>query len=523
MADASVGGLGGAFHMNTRIIAHLLAAFVLAAPITAGCAAETADETTEDDGSAISSKKYEIAFDKFNAQFRGNASTPAEAFSVKVKVGNQEIVAPTHLFGDTVNIIPYSNDDNVEAADGTKFARGDQAIAQVYKPGEVGIAVKHHRSANPTLELTGGSPSAIKEHLKLQDTHIEVVVGVKEGSSNRAITLNNPQTYENGYFGTPDYPMVFLKPVYPSYLSAAQKKAFEANVRTMLLGFNAVTNFPGDYNGGDPLGARNPEKVREYVKQMVLAITGDAAAQAWFKAPENKVYCAELAFLAYSAGLIVPLNDATMVPLVGQGPWGKFKEVLEKQAKGERNPLVDMNDNTRVALVREVSVAPADLKPAESYSGATTLSKLALTPMTMSDIIEQFLRTHVPREKLGEELAPAQAALLQAMKPAVLEQMGMDSLPASDPKRVAVEQLFDQIVKVTGTKYANYTKAREALAPLLDQARKITGPRGDTGTGLFVPPSLFHVAAQGKQAGLISFNYAGHGVHVHHVKTSASR
>jgi hypothetical protein len=509
--------------MNTRILAHLLAALVLAAPISVGCSAETADETTEDDGAAISSKKYGIAFDNFNAQFRGSASTPADAFSVKVKVGPQEIVAPTHLFGDTVNIIPYSNDDNVVAADGTTFARGDQAIAEVYKPGELGIAVKHHRSANPKLELTGGSPSAIKEHLKLQDTHIEIVVGVKEGRNNRAITLNNPQTYENGFFGTPDYPMVFLKPVYPSYLKADQKKAFEANVRTMLLGFNAVTSFPGDYNGGDPLGARNPEKVREYVKQMVLAITGDVAAKAWFQAPENMVYCAELAFLAFSAGLIVPLNDTTMVPLVGQGPWSQFKEAIAKQTKGERNPFVDLNRNKRVEMVREVSVAPADLQPAESYSGAKTLTKLALAPMTMSDIIEQFLRTHVPREKLGEELAPAQAALLQAMKPAVLEQMAMDQLPATDPRRVAVEQLFDQIVKVTGTKYANYAKAREALAPLLDQARKITGPRGDTGTGLFVPPSLFHVAAQGKHAGLLSFSYVGHGVHTSHVKLSGSR
>lgn len=51
------------------------------------------------------------------------------------------------------------------------------------------------------------------------------------------------------------------------------------------------------------------------------------------------------------------------------------------------------------------------------------------------------------------------------------------------------------------------------MTPLLDQARQITGPRGD-GNGLFTPPSLFHVVAQGKQpGGLLGLEYVGHGVH----------
>src|SRR5262249_25570046 len=158
-----------------------------------------------------------------------------------------------------------------------------------------------------------------------------------------AITVNNPQTYEQGKFGDEQYAMVFLRPVYPSYLSAAQKKAFETNVRTMLLGFNAVTNFPGDYNGGDPLGGRDPDHVREYVKEMVLALNGDATARDWFTKKENQVYCAELAFLSFSAGLLVPLNDATMVPLVGADQWKKFQDIIAKHDAGQPTALTQLD------------------------------------------------------------------------------------------------------------------------------------------------------------------------------------
>ena len=47
------------------------------------------------------------------------------------------------------------------------------------------------------------------------------------------------------------------------------------------------------------------------------------------------------------------------------------------------------------------------------------------------------------------------------------------------------------------------------------EARQLTGPRDASGAGLFVPPSLLHVIAQGKHAGgLLRLQYVGHGLHV---------
>ena len=272
-----------------------------------------------------------------------------------------------------------------------------------------------------------------------------------------------------------------------------QAQQFNDNIRTMMAGFNTVSNFPGDYNGGDPLAAHTVERVKEHTAMMVKAIGGDADANAFFDDPLHQIYCAELAHVATSAGLIVPLNATTMVPVVGQEAWDKFiaevskhnaaralieqdGELYEKLAAGDEAALTEAgieisafvagNDNKRVALVEltladEGLLAAAEYAPAESQAAERV--KIAFKPMTMADIVEQFLRTHVPREQLGETMAPVQGMLLQKMKPGLLEAMGMDQMPDEDPRKVAVNGLFGQLVQVVSTPYGSYQEFRTAL------------------------------------------------------------
>jgi hypothetical protein len=515
-----------------KMFSALAIALIPLTGLVQGCA----DDSDTGVEAVTQQSSYDVNIAAFNELYpdRFPVQKPADGWTALVQVGDKILPAPTHLFGDVVNIIPYSNEDGVKDADGKAFEYGDQEIAKYYAPGVVGIALKMHRPEKRFIDLNDADASAMKEDFKLQDTHIEVVVGVDRAEHGKpgAITLNNPQGYEEGRFGNPTYSMIFLEPVYPSFVGERQAE-YNANVRLALVGFNAVTNFPGDYNGGDPLGGRNPQKVQEYVDQMVRAIAGDEDARAWFTQTENLVYCAELAFLSFSAGLIDPLNKSTMAPRVGEDVWEKFVDQVELHNKGvdeyaqtgtitKPSNFVLFNDNKRVALVR-LELADEDLEPIAALSPdpAAYAKLLALEPMTMSDIVEQFMRTHIPREKLGEQLAPVQGAVLAKMKPGLLETMAMDQLPADDPKRVAVEQLFDAIVQVVGKSYSSYDAFRAALEPLLAQARMVTGPRGDTGEGLFVPPSLFHVAAQGKQHALLGFGYLGHGVHVSAVSKKA--
>lgn len=503
-----------------------------------GCA--PSDDPTAQSSDVTELTSYTIHLEAMNETYPSEVPIQnlQDPWTAIVKVGEQTIPAPTHLFGDVVNVIPYSNDDGQTDAGGQVLERGDQIIATYFTPGKVGIALKMHRPTHRVIDLNAADASAMKEDFKLQDTHIGLVVGVEQAEHGHpgAITLNNPQSYEDGRFGSRSYSMIFLEPSVPEYASAWEE-AYEDNVRTALVGFNAVTDFPGDYNGGDPLAGNTPEKVQTYVDQMVRAIAGDAEAEAWFEDDANLVYCAELAFLAYSAGYIQPINRTSMVPRVGEEVWSAFEAEVELHNRGvdelketgsitEPSRFLSLNDNERVGMVR-IELAPADLPPMADLAPDPEAARqlLALQPLTMADIVREFMRTHLPRQVLGEEMAPVQGAVLAKMKPGLFEVMGMNEMADEDPRKAAVNGLFDQIVEVVSQPYESYDAFQEALAPYLAQAQQVTGPRPgqEDGTGLFVPPSLFHVAAQGQYQGLIGFQYVGHGVHVSNVQKKAEQ
>jgi hypothetical protein len=505
--------------------------------VAQGCAGD--ESPTEQSENITQLSNYEVDIAAANELWTPAVpfEQPADIWTALVRVGEQTIPAPTHLFGDVINIIPYSNDDGVADAAGKVFERGDQEIAKVFKPGQIGIALKNHRPEKHVVDLNEADAANMKEDFKLQDTHIELVVGVEEAEHGMpgAITLNNPQNYENGAFGNAIYSMIFFRPMLPEY-AAASEAEYTANSLLALVGFNATTNFPGDYNGGDPLGAKNPEKLGIYVDQMVRAIAGDTDAKEWFQTDENQVYCAELAFVALNAGILTPLNRTFMEPRVGAEVWASFVEQVEIHNRGvdefqetgsisEENTsnFLAFNENKRAGMIRLPEISD-DLRPVADLNPADA-GKMAFQAMTMSDIVREFMRTHIPREKLGEPLAPVQGAILAKMKPGLFEAMKMDDMPDTDPRKIAVSQLFDQIVEVVSTQFASYEEFQKNIEPFMQKAREITGPRpGDEiGEGLFVPPSLYHSVAQGHQAGgIMGMQYEGHGVHVTAVRAKSS-
>jgi len=229
-------------------------------------------------------------------------------------------------------------------------------------------------------------------------------------------------------------PRVYLRPTYPWYLGNDRKTQFRDNIRTMALGFNAVSNFPDEYNGGDPLAARNPEQVREHVRQMIRGIAGDPEALAWFRDPEHMLYCSEFAHLSFSAGLIVPLNETAITELAGAKWWKKFAAQVTAHNAGRPSAFTQLNENPNADLV-PLALAPADLKPAAAYApiGDKDASLLAFRPMTMADIIESFMALHFPRDAMGESLAQVQASVFRQLRPGLLELMALSELPPSDP------------------------------------------------------------------------------------------
>ncbi|MCA9544704.1 MAG: lamin tail domain-containing protein [Myxococcales bacterium] len=535
---------------------------------------------------------YAVDLAKLNQIWPGAraAEKLSDFYTVEIKLpAGPSVLAPTHMFADEITVLPYHDGDGADVVDasGNPIVQGDRELAKAFPPGAIGYAIKHHRPERRVLDFGalmaggGSAANALKEDLKLQDTHIELVVGVERplGQSGEmvqgVITLNNPQNYQNGRFGNDHYSMVFVRPQFPA-AAAGDALWYEDNIRTMMLAFNAVSAFPGDYNGGDPLAAFSPDKVREHVREMVYAIAGEgerqAEARAFFKAQANMIYCAELAHVSTSAGLLVPLNQAGLVDsgLVDQATFDRFAQYVQAHNDGIATPFTQLNGNTLAQYVT-ATMAPDALRPLSELTGET--DRLAFRPQTMAEIVEGFLRTHIPRSDPrlgGEALAPLQAAVLAAMKPGLLEAMGMDDAlyqsmirnaqdriaslqeDLADPeisearqistqqaidaeqaaladaqaqlaqlaaKRNIVEQVFAQVLTVVGTQHADYAAFREALAPVMAQARQLAGPRGGDGVGYFVPPSALHLVALGCQeddrcGGLIGLEYVGHGIHL---------
>lgn len=462
--------------------------------------------------------------------------TIEDAYSVVMKLGEQKIKSPTHLFGQPAQVIPYGDSEPVTTAGGTEISRRDRVISQIYRPGEVGIAVKHHRPEHRYFAQSS-STSRMKEQFKLQDTHAMFPIGVIRGGDQGVITMNNPQTYQNGLFGSPSYQMIFMKPQYPEYLPAERVTQVKENIRNWLAVFATVTEFPGSYNGNDPLAAANRDQLVPYVTRAIEAIAGNQDAAQWFEKEENLIYCAELGYVAFSAGAHFPMTEEFMSQLVGNDTWSKFQDEVRKHNEAvdalqngdssafDENPsrFEEMNDNDKLRYVELAEQIPGSLEPVWEYAPEERKSaekkKMAFKPMTAADLVDQFLRTYIPRREMGERVAPLQGAFLQQMKPGLFEMLGFGELPEDDPRKVKMTKLFNNIVEVVKQPHGSYREFRAALKPVLDQARKVASSRPNSDISFYSPPSLYHSAAKKTHTGgLFGVKYYGHGVHWKHVR-----
>jgi hypothetical protein len=440
-----------------------------------------------------------------------------DLYRARVRLPAGELVSDVQLFGP-VRIVPYSDRDGAVDASGATFPRGDAALAELLPPGEIAIAVKHHRGSHRSLVLPIRSTISLREELKLHDTHLMMVVGVLRDGIPGAVSLSSPTGYEGGRFGSALYPMVLFRPRYPDYLDTEQRVAFRDNIATAMTGFTALAKLPCSYSGGDPLSAVDLDGVRRQTAMMVRAIAGSEEASEWFRQPPNLLYCGELALLAASAGMLVPLNAANLVPLVGAEVFASFEEQVAAHNRGEPSPFVITEANQHARWI-QLRLAPEGLRPAPEYAPAGTYPgepPLAFRPMGQIDIVEVFLRTLVPREELGEDRgALLQAQLLDAIEKPLLQLLGIEKIPSEDARRQHAQDLWLRFRAVISTPHRDYAEFRQELEPLLAEARSLLlDVSADTAEHL-VPPSLFASVAKGVwDGGLLGLDYAGHGLHV---------
>ena len=452
---------------------------------------------------------------------------PAESFedflTVTIKDGAGLVQrSPTHLFGDSVRVLPYHDldgEENVQDADANSYARGDQGLAEIFKPGEFGYMMKHHRGEaqhQGRLLAPPVAPDAMKAHLKLQDTHVALVMGVADRAGQPGvITVHNPQGYPHnkgredrtdqtwdekkkfvGRFGEVEYSMIFFKPSFPDYASPAVAQAMVDNIRTMGIGFNAVNDYPSEnYDGHDPLAAYDVERIREHAAHMVRAIAGDEAGRKesleWFKQDAHQLYCSEFAHVATSAGIHCPLNAATFVPLVGAPTWERFAAMVTCHNRGEEAPFQTLNKNPLIQHVK-LTIAADDLRPLPDYAPPETRGaearKLAFPPLSADQIIQLAVAELFPD-------TPTEITKARTSRPA-------DIIARLCP---------DLLALLAGASTGSQPQPKADAAHITGAAAR---PEQLASDSLFVPPSLLHFVAKGHcPDGLLGLSYEGHGLH----------
>jgi hypothetical protein len=538
-------------------------------------------------------------------------------FKTKVQLGpGQEFEAGNHLFGHlgvTDRWIPYADQglmtttqEGVRFSDGqiSTAIRGDEELVTALckgGEGDIGISLKHvapeHRVMVPA--------TADKEAMKLYDTHIQLWTCVKDAQGDlRAITLNNPTNYAKsaqaldgsgfsqskvyGAFGTRAYGNIFLRMNYdklgsdketaltrPDGSTVKTWRAFHDNFRTMSVIFNSVSWFPVDYNGNDPLASHDPAGVKQHLAMAIHAVIGTANARGWWLTQKQHfIYCAELAHLAASAALLVPLNADNVVglsapagfPAITTTHWKAFvKEIATHNAYagklgplttaelkatyiGAKNRLNTGESNSgpfkhfvKGAVSRiKLALSPAALKPFHAYTdmsavcaqGDSKIDCMAFKPMTMADMVQSFLGVYIPRHTAyglgdGQQLEAlyggVQAEMLIGMKDGLYEAMGLEGThPQQVQGRAMLSGIIDKLAASGGvirSTYASHAAFEQALVSSPDMlAAQAFVSQGPKPTSFFAPPSLYHLVALKRHQAMVGLDYIAHGVHFSLVK-----
>jgi len=453
---------------------------------------------------------YEVDFERANRIWPGEPrlTTLEDLYSVTVDIDGTPQTRPTHLFNGPLKLIPYKNPR--VAADGT------DAIAECFPPGAVGFAIKHRRTQHRLLRLRASDAAALSDpthlpveytgHIKLQDIHVAAVVGVpRPGHTTGAIVpIGAPTRYRDALFYRDNYPMIFVEPVFPGLTDQERRQHYLNNLRAMLVCFALVTRTTPDYNEQN-LPATTPEAIALWTEMMIRAFAGEQPARAFFRQTQNSVYCGEFIFIATCAALAWPLNRATWEPRVGAATWRAFVEAVELHNKRAHTALAARRGyyGKRLFEVR-LELAPNDLSPFST--------ELAFAPMPLVDIIEAFIRAYWPREH-DERLGVLQSAVVKALVPAFSALAGRGAPGLSDKDRQEYDQLWHEVVATIATPRPSYAAFRESLAPVHERVEAFLTRHGRQ--HLAIPPSLFHLVAQGSypNRGALGLAYVGHGIH----------
>lgn len=375
-------------------------------------------------------------------------------------------------------------------------SRGPDQLSLVKAMGErqIAISIKHHAQSpsNDHLEI-----------MKLQCTHAQLVVR----SGNKVITLNNPQNYQSGLFGDTSYPMIFFTPSFPEQLSREEIIDCEKNIIAWSALINTFSHFPGDYNGGDPLTAKSLQEAHLFGKKVLDAFAGKTEAIQWLEQEDNKLYCAEMVFLALTLGTTFPLNEQFLAPDVLNSLREAF---LDKK-------LSSLNSNPQLSEIN-IELPRFSFQPFKQASEEIVKNGfgdgLAIQPMLVTDMITSFIKYSVPRKDRGEKCGKYQVELLQHSKLFLKQFLPHQEIQDPNSK---INILIKKLEVVLMVEYESYEVFQASLKDTLFEIEEEVAIIS-TASNMFIPPHTFLVRAlekktENKVKGLLGIDYLGHGIH----------
>lgn len=462
------------------------------------------------------SSRYEIDLEKVRQVWQCRADSLFDLFCTRTAFhGAEPIIAPTHTLGLREQDIRLIAFDNPGAEDPEADESNQPDIARFIAPGEFAVAIRYRYRNNSRDPL---------DEIKLRCFHSQVAIGVEKEREAGVISLANPQRFflkrnrrrtPRGLFGTPAHVLIFLKPVFPGRLEAVQIRRYVDNITAWTAIANTFSVFPRkEFNGKDPLTTTDQEKIATLGEQLLEALLGESAAFKWLNSPENRVYCGELIHLGLNLGLYHPLSRAHL----GEEKYATVKSRLAGPEALSTNPnhyirrmKLTLAANELEPIDRACDFSGEHLSPEPYFD-----TRLAVQPFTLADMLEVFVQMTVPREEMGEKVAPLQVQLLEKIKPEFFKAAGNGEMPPDDPNRAQIELFYQKLISVVGREYGDYQEFIARVAPFIRAAREF--PEQFKALNAFMPPHCFLARAreylQGKpRQGILGWQYLGHGLH----------
>jgi hypothetical protein len=310
--------------------------------------------------------------------------------------------------------------------------------------------------------------------------------------------LNAPNDYHKGMYGRDGYVAIAQRLVFPPFVKSEQAQGYSNSIVCWMGLLSAFVQFPKeDYNGGDPTHIGDRDTLREFLKNGLLASLEDEQAIAFFKDPRNKCYCAEFMFINLNT-VLHPFNLKGLTDLL-DGDASRAAQVMELQTRQNKrwpNTLSILTKNPEFKAYNiPMPVVPADLPPLDGLmtqnGQAIAPNSLPFPPFKISQVIRRAFHTLLPRHQAisDKKIADAQARMFKFMEPALIQQLGLGDLPATDLKVVAVHQFVELVTQKLNQPYATYDEFSQMVDHLMQQADEMLVGAGDRVR--FVPPRIY--------------------------------